>query len=243
MAKYKLEKKRIIFNAHYKHSVDFFQKQYDIMKELMGDMPHYHITSLDCTVENKEKHISQKFTHKRSIFEYDEVNDKVEDAKQSIKAGLEAYNKFVPIETFSSLLLRTFIFIPMKEIEVEELADIYWKKFFVKNSDVEDIVGENIDDLSYNVNFSKDGFFYRVASGPMPKKQIVQVVDFGDLNMRFDNDDEAREYTGNYPDISVFIDMTCGKKDVPFGEKDNFLKGAFESTNQIAAKLNTYLLG
>ena len=84
MAEYKVEKKKIVFNADFKPSVDFFPKQYDLIKKYNEDFANWELSGTAFTVQDKVSHCSATVTHKRIIFELDDANSKVDLAKERI---------------------------------------------------------------------------------------------------------------------------------------------------------------
>jgi hypothetical protein len=243
MADYKIDKKRIVFNAEYNYSIDFFQKQYAIMKELSSDSPNYHISGVEFTVENKELHFSKNFNHRMCAFEFDDINSKMPEVKEAIINGLDVYNKHIAVESFISMALRMIMFVPLKEMKTKELADIIYSKLYIRNAETLGFTSENIDDLSYIINFSRGEYLYFLRSGPMPKKQIINFVHFGDPNKRFNSQEDFVKYMAEFPEMSLFIELECSQKAVPFAEKNTFINEAMGSCSEVASKLNKYLLG
>jgi hypothetical protein len=78
MAKYKIEKKRFIFNADFTSVVDFFQNQYEIIKDLQTEFLDWEVSGVEFNLQDKDNNISATFTTKKIIFECDEANKKIE---------------------------------------------------------------------------------------------------------------------------------------------------------------------
>lgn len=243
MAEYKVEKKKIVFNADFKPSVDFFPKQYDLIKKYNEDFANWELSGTAFTVQDKVSHCSATFTHKRIIFELDDANSKVDLAKERISKILRLYSESLPIESFLRLGVRFFMFVPMQEIKKEELADIIQVKIFANNEELNEILSEKLNDLAYIRDYCKDGFLYHLKCGPMPKEHIPTWVDFGENKHRFETTKEFKSYLDSFPDISIFFDIDCYKSDVVFGDADSFLAKAFDNCLQTASKLKKYILG
>lgn len=243
MASYKIEKKKILFVADFKPSVDFFQKQHEIIKELQADFPNWEASGLDFTMQDKEIHCSGSFSSKKIVFEFEETSGKTDTAKKRIINGLKVYNSHLPIDSFGRLGIRFFMFIPMQDIKKEELTDVIKSKLFSDNKELSDIFSEKASDLAYILDYSKDEYFYHFKCGPMPKEHIPAWVDFGDLKNRFKNQKDAKEYLESFPEMSIFLDFDCYKKNIPFMEFERFLNKSFEECSHTSKKLKNYILG
>lgn len=243
MTEYKVEKRKIIFNANIKPSINFFSKQYELLKKYKTDFPNWEVTSLNFTVKDRENHCSALITHKNIIFEIDDANTKVEFSSKRINKILIEYNELFPIEVFSRLGLRFFIFVPMLEIEKEELADIIQSKLFVNNNELSTILSEKLTDLAYIRDYTKDGFLFHFKCGPMPREQIPAWVDFGQNKYRFNTPKDFKQYLDSFPEMSIFIDIDCYRQDIPFTDMGSFLTKAFYNCIKTATSIKKYILG
>ena len=243
MAEYNVEKKKIIFNADFKPSVDFFPKQYELIKKYNEDFANWELSGTAFTMQDKVKHCSSTVTHKKIIFELDDANSNIDLAKERISKILRLYNESLSVDSFIRLGVRFFMFVPMKEIKKEELADIIQAKMFANNKDLNEILSEKLNDLAYIRDYSRDDFLYHLKSGPMPREHIPAWVDFGENKHRFETTKEFKDYLDSFPDISIFFDIDCYKNDVPFKDLDQFIAKAFDNCIQTASKLKKYILG
>jgi len=243
MTKYKIDKKKIVFNANIKPSIDFFSKQYELLKKFKEDFPNWEVTGFNFTSQDRENHCSAMVTHKNIIFEIDDANNKIEFSKKIIKKILVEYNKLLHIELFLRLGFRFFIFIPMLEIEKEELADIIQSKLFINNSELSTILSEKLTDLAYIRDYNKDGFLYHFKCGPMPKEQIPAWVDFGQNKYRFNTPKDFKEYLDSFPEMSIFIDIDCYKQNIPFTDMEPFLVKAIDNCIKTSTSIKKYILG
>jgi hypothetical protein len=241
MSDYKIITKRVVFNADFKHKRDFFEKKLSLMKEFEPDFPGYQVSGVDFFALDRENHFSQHFTHKKLIFEYDEANSKKNLIKEKISNALNIYNKYLSVEKFIRLGVRSFNFIELKDIKVEELADVLYSKLYQTNESLLQIFPEKISDLAYVLDYKKDGFLYHLKCGPMPKDQVGGWIDFGDVKKRFSSEEEFKEYFNSFPGIGVFLDVDCYKEDVLFDSKDEYLTGAFENIQNTCVTLRKYL--
>lgn len=242
MAEYKVEKKRFIFNAEFAPVVDFFQHQYEIIKDLQKDFPDWQVSGVEFTMQDKEHHISATFTSQKIIFECDEANKKIELLHDKIDKSIHAYSKHAPIDSFLRLGLRSYMFIPMKEIKKEELSDILKSKLYIHNDELEKIFPEKVTDLAYIIDYEDDELLYHFKCGPMPQEQVSGWVDFGNMQYRFKTKKEARDYLESFPQMSIFFDLDCYQREVEFKELSSFLKKASESCIQTTGKLKNYIL-
>jgi hypothetical protein len=243
MAEYKIEKKKIIFNADFKPSVDFFPKQYDLIKKYNIDFPHWELSGISFTMQDKTEHCSALVTHKKIIFEWDDATTKVDAAKQRISNVLRSYNELLPIDSFLRIGVRFFMFVPMIEIKKEELADIIQTKLFANSKEISEIFPEKLNDLAYIRDYPQDGFLYHLKCGPMPEEHIPAWVDFGEGKHRWETTKAFKDYLDSFPKISIFFDVDCYKTDVIFGDVGQFLEKAFNNCLQTAANLKKYILG
>jgi len=243
MTEYKIEKKKILFGANIKPSIDFFSKQYELLKMYKMDFPNWEVSILNFTAQDRENHCSATVTHKNIIFEIDDANTKVEFSRKIINNILSGYNEFFPIESFIRVGLRFYIFIPMLEIEKEELADIIQSKLFISSNELTTILSEKVTDLAYIRDYKKDDFLYHFKCGPMPKEQIPAWVDFGQNKHRFNTPKDFKEYLDSFPDISIFIDIDCYKQDIPFTDIGSFLTKAMDNCIKTATSTKKYILG
>ncbi len=243
MTEYKIEKKKILFNAIFKPSVEFFLKQYELLKMYKKYFPSWEVSGLNFTVQDRENHCSSTITHSNIIFEIDDANSKVEFLKKTINNILSGYNEFFPIESFIRLGLRFYIFIPMLEIKKEELADIIQSKLFVSNNELTTILSEKVTDLAYIRDYKKDEFLYHFKCGPMPKEQIPAWVDFGQNKHRFNTPKDFKEYLDSFPDMSIYIDIDCYKQDIPFSDMGSFLTKSIDNCIKTATSIKKYILG
>lgn len=243
MAEYKIEKKKIIFNADFKPSVDFFQKQYDIIKELNADFPGWDLSGLNFVIQDKENNCSGSFSSQKVVYEVEEANNKIDFAKERILKGLRIYSNYLPLKVFIRLGIRFYMFVPMQEIKKEELADIIQSKLFITNEAIINIFTEKANDLAYILDYAKDGFLYHLKCGPMPKEHIPTWVAFGEGKNRFKSAKDFKDYLESFPEMSIFIDIDCYKNDVSFKDMESFLNKAFDNCLQTSAKLKKYILG
>jgi len=243
MPEYKIEKKKIIFNADFKASVDFFPKQYEMMKALNSDYPNWEVSGLSFVMQNKENNCSATLSHKKIICEFDQTSNRVEESKQNIIKTLQIYNKFLPISSFNRIGVRFFMFVPMQEIKKEELADIIFSKLFAVNKDIKGMFAEKVNDLAYIIDYDKDGFYYHLKCGPMPNEHVPAWVDFGEGKHRFKSPKDFKDYLESFPAMSIFIDMDCYKADVLFTDMETFLKKSFDNCAQNTSMLKKYILG
>ncbi len=84
MPEYKIKKEKIVFNADFKPSVDFFTKQTEVIKALNVDYPDWELSGLNFTVQDKENHCSGSFSHAKIIYEIDDASDRVDFFKERI---------------------------------------------------------------------------------------------------------------------------------------------------------------
>jgi len=243
MAEYKVEKKKIVFNADFKPSVEFFPKQYDLIKKYNEDFLSWELSGTAFTMQDKAGHSSATVTHKKIIFELDDANGKVDLAKERISKILRLYNESLSIESFLRLGVRFFMFVPMQEIKKEELSDIIQAKLFANNKELNEILSEKLNDLAYIRDYSRDSFLYHLKCGPMPREHIPTWVDFGENKHRFETTKAFKEYLDSFPEMSIFFDIDCYKSDVAFGDTDLFLAKAFDNCLQTVSQLKKYILG
>lgn len=243
MSKYKIENKKILFNALIKPSIDFFSKQYELLKELNKAFPNWEVRGVGFTSRDVKNHCSSTINHKLIIYEIENSETGIDFSKDRINNILLAYNKFFPIKDFLRIGLRFFIFVPMIEIEKEELADIIQSKLFLNNENISNILSDELIDLTYLRDFKKDEFYYHFKCGPMPEEQISSWVIFGDNRHRFKTQDDFKKYLATFPKMSLFIDIDCYKRDIPFTQIDLFLSKAFNNCTQIATDMKKYILG
>lgn len=243
MTNYKVEKKKILFNADLNPSIDFFSKQYDLLKKYKKDFPNWEVNGLIFIVQDKENHCSSTISHNKIIFEIEDANTKIDFAKTRINNILKEYNEMFPIENISRAGIRFFMFVPMEEIKKEELADIIKSKLFVNNKEVHDILSEKLDDLAYIRDYTKDDFLYHFKCGPMPSEQIPAWVDFGQNKHKFKTPSDFKNYLDSFPKISIFIDIDCYKHNITFSDFNTFLSKSFENSLKTATKIKDYILG
>lgn len=243
MSKYKIDNKKIMFNASIKSSIDFFPKQYELLKELNKVFPNWEVSGVGFTSRDTENHCSTTINHKIIIYEIENPEIGTDFSKDRITNILFAYNKFFPIKDFLRIGLRFFIFIPMIEIEKEELADIIQSKLFLNNDNISSILSDKLIDLTYIRDYKKDEFYYHFKCGPMPEEQISSWVIFGENRHRFKTPDDFKKYLDTFPKMSLFIDVDCYKKDISFTQMDSFLSKAFNNCTRIATDIKKYILG
>jgi len=243
MSEYKIEKKRIIFSADFKPSIQFFKTQYDIIDELQSEIPNWEIGGANFVMSDRVNNYSGVFLSKKVTFEFDAASDKITLAKEKISKILAIYHKHLPIDSFLRLGMRFFMFISMGDIKKEELSDIITPKLFVKNEFVDSAFSENITDIVYTIDYSKDDYLYHFKCGPMPKEQIPAWVDFGQYKHRFENEKVFKEYLESFPEMSIFLDYDCYANDVTFDGLDVFLNRAVQDCSDSSTKIKKYLLG
>ena len=209
--------------------VDFFPKQYDLIKKYNADFPNWELSGISFTLQDKENHCSASITHKKIIFELEEATSKIDFAKERISKVLQVYNELLPIESYLRIGVRFFMFVQMQEIKKEELADIIQSKLFANNKEINDILSEKLNDLAYIRDYSKDGFLYHFKCGHMPREHIHTWVDFGENKHRFETTKDFRDYLETFPEMSIFIDLDCYKSDVAFSDTESFLSKAFDN--------------
>lgn len=242
MAEFELNRKRIIFNAVFQSSLEFFPKQYEIMKDLKPDFPHWEISALDFKMGNDVDNYSTSVSHNKIVYEFDKVSEKIPQAKELIIKGLNAYNKHLPIEKFIRLGIRFFMFVDMKDIKKEELAEIITSKLFLINDKTVDIFAEKFNDLAYIIDYSKDEFSYHFKCGPMPKNQIPAWIELGEYKHRFKKPKEFKDYLDSFPEMSIFLDLDCYQQDILFTAIPSFMNRAIDSCLQISSKIKKYIL-
>ena len=243
MVEYKIDKRKIVFNADFKPSIDFFSKQYNILKAYKSDFPNWEVTGLEFVVKDIENNCSANISSKKIIFEIEDANSKVDLAKKRIDNLISNYNNILPIEKILRAGIRFFIFVPMVEIKKEELADIIKSKLFLNNEEINDIFSKKIEDLSYIHDYSKEGFFYHFKCGPMPNKQIRAWVPLNQIQYRFKSEKDFMNYFESFPEISIFLDIDCYKKDIDIKEFKDFLTKAVSNCIKTATEIKKYLLG
>lgn len=242
MPDFELNRKRIIFNANFQPSLEFFPKQYEIMKDLKPDFPHWELSALDFKMGNDIDNYSISVSHNKIVYEFDKVSEKIPQAKELIIKGVNAYNKHLPIEKFIRLGIRFFMFVDMKDIKKEELAEIISSKLFLANEKTADIFAEKFNDLAYIIDYSKDEFSYHFKCGPMPKNQIPSWIDLGEYKQRFKKPQEFKDYLDSFPTMSIFLDLDCYQQDILFTAAHSFMNRAVDSCMQISSKIKKYLL-
>jgi len=243
MPEYKIEKKKIIFSADLNPNIDFFSKQYDLLKKYIRDFPNWELSGLIFTIQDRENHCSSTITDKKIIFEIEDANNKIDFTKTRINNILKEYNEMFPIENINRAGIRFFIFVPMYEIKKEELADIIQSKLYVNNKELHDIFSEKLYDLAYIRDYTKDDFLYHFKCGPMPTEQIPAWVNFGQNRHKFKTTADFKDYLDSFPKISIFIDIDCYKNNITFSDFDKFLSKSFENSLKTATKIKDYILG
>lgn len=243
MPEYKIHKEKIVFNADFEPSLDFFSKQIELMKALKVDFPNWELSSLNFTMQDKDNNCTGTFTHNKIIYEIDNANSKVDLTKKKIINGLKFLNDALTVKSFKRLGIRFFMFIPMVEMKKEELSEIVQSKLFLNNEETIDIFAKESTDLVYIIDYSKDNFLYHVKCGPMPKEHIPNWVDFSGGKQRFKTTNDFKEYLESLPEMSFFIDIDCYNHDVDFSDTEMFVNKAVSNCLETSAKLKKYVLG
>lgn len=236
--------KKTIFEARYKHSLDFFSLMLDTAKEFTNDFEHWiNNSSLDITMHDFDKACSLAIKSDRFYFEDDS------EKQGQNKSLFEKVVKIVPTKLSLTVFTRFGLrkkFLLDSSMQYQELVDVCDLKFLGQDEKLKKALSGKIKETAYTVDLDDAPFSFHIHLGPVKGgAEAAQWVGFN-KNLHLGRDDHATKFNdivATYPQSGLFLDIDCFSSTESlrtFIEPVDFIKRAEVRSNQMASALRDH---
>lgn len=229
--------KKIAVEARIKPNLRFLKEKHNIATDLNEVYPSWKISNSESRLINKEEHNSIQLTSRNVRFSFNFPKD-LDAAKERIASDLSKYMNSLSATEFERIGVR-FLFLKEVSLSFDELRDIMQFRLFKKMGDLSSILTPEFTDLAYVVDFIKDGFKYHFKSGPVRKKQTLELIPF-----EVDDFEEKvfSEKMEKIPEVNLFSDIDCYKDSLDKEDLEKFIDESFGNCMRMFKDYSSFVM-
>lgn len=258
-----LQLRRVIFEVRFQPSLKYYDEINEIGALLNQTYPYWQRDWTKIQFMDRVNHTSLIVEHNRIGGHIDVPND-FYHFKRRMLESIKVYNEKIQISNIRRSGLRCLWLCPV-DFDFNELLKIIQDKFYAPKEELNEVIGNQFNDIAYMFYFEKEGYNVHLRMGPVTKDEIPHwIPPQGPAHREPDDDENLKlgngvdKYISNqaveshnldnemtdtaYPEVAIFYDVDCYTEKLKINDMETFLDKGYGIARSVANGITKYLM-